>query len=207
MLETQLHKHGILRDYRRLRCKILSFEPFLVENGKRVKELTERKFEPSGEISSACPLSGEDCTTAKLYSESADRKRFELDIQNHVDEIKREKPTNFDTRNVGGKCEVSENQSGVTQYEDAFNKAVLENLKIEKYNEFFRNAFHSTKSTEIDTLKTDLNTLKQSLSTFNENLTTAQNQLSALKEPELLKMPEEMQISDELKMHTQNLKF
>ena len=46
---------------------------------------------------------------------------------------------------------------------------------------------------------TDRNTLKLSLDKLNENLIVAQNQLSELKEPELLKMPEEMQISDELK--------
>ena len=58
--------------------------------------------------------------------------------------------------------------------------------------------FSRQKALKLDTLKADLNTLKQALSTFNENLIIAQNQLSALKEPELLKMPEEVEISEDI---------
>lgn len=179
-------------------AKFYHLNPVLVENGKRVKELTERKFEPSCEISSACPLSGEYCTTARLYSEAAERKRFELDIQNQVDEIKRENRQILTREMSDANAKYQKIKAEFTQYEEAFNKAVFENLKIEKDNEFLRNAFHSTKNTEIDTLTCDLNTLKQALSTFNENLIIAQNQLSALKEPELLKMPEEVEISEDI---------
>lgn len=178
--------------------KFYHLNPVLVENGKRVKELTERKFEPLGEISSACPLSGEDCTTAKLYSEAAERKRFELDIQNQVDEIKRENRQILTREMSEANAKYQKIKAEFTQYEETFNKAVFKNLKIEKDNQFLKNAFQSTKSTEIDTLKANLNTLKQALDKFNENLIIAQNQLSALKEPELLKMPEEVEISEDI---------
>ena len=195
---TQLESSDYFATIEDYAAKFYHLNPVLVENGKRVKELTERKFEPSGEISSACPLSGEDCTTAKLYSEAAERKRFELNIQNQIDEIKRENRQILTREMSEANAKYQKIKAEFTQYEQAFNKAVFENLKIEKDNEFLKNAFQSTKSTEIDTLTCDLNTLKQALSTFNENLITAQNQLSALKEPELLKMPEEVEISEDI---------
>lgn len=195
-LLTNTEYFATIEDYAK---KFYHLNPFLVENGKRVKELTERKFEPTGEISSACPLSGEDCTTAKLYSEASERKRFELNIQNQVDEIKRENRQILTREMLEANAKYQKIKAEFTQYEESFNKAVFENLKIEKDNDFLRNAFQSTKSTEIDTLTIDRYTLKLSLDKLNENLTIAQNSLSELKEPELLKMPEEMQISDELK--------
>ena len=192
---TNTEYFATIEDYA---SKFYHLNPVLVENGKRAKELTERKFEPSGEISSACPLSGEDCTTAKLYSEAAEHKRFELDIQNQVDEIKRENRQILTREMSEANAKYQKIKAEFAQYEEAFNNAVFENLKIEKDNEFLKNAFQSTKSTEIDTLKADLNTLKQALSTFNENLIIAQNQLSALKAPELLKMPEDVEISEDI---------
>lgn len=179
-------------------AKFYHLNPILVENGKRVKELTERKFEPTGEISSACPLSGEDCTTAKIYSEAAERKRFELDIQNQIDEIKRENRQILTREMSDANAKYQKIKSEFTQYEEAFNKAVFENLKIENDNETLRNSFDLTKKLEIDRLTREIKEERTNEQKLSESLIIAQNQLSELKEPELLKMPEAVEISEDI---------
>ena len=179
--------------------KYFGNNPVCVENATKIKAISERVFIASGKISSACPLSGDDCPTALMHSESAAKLKFEQTKQSEIELLKMENRTILEKEMSAINSEYNAVKSDLQEAERKLNKVIESNKLVESDNERFKMAFESTKATEIDTAECNINELKSNLEKLTKQLTEKQTELSNLIEPTPEKLPESVEISEELK--------
>jgi len=181
-------------------AKRFAANPVLVENSKKIKSLMETSFVfIDDNNSSNCPLSGVFCETSKLHAEKSQMIKFDAEINTKIEALKSENRSiltkemnECNTKYLAAKSELEKAEKEYNDLQEA-------NLKTVKDNEFLKNAFESTKNTEIDTLKCDLNELEARKIEFEKQVEAKKSELAELAEPEIQKLPEALEISDEIK--------
>ena len=179
--------------------KYFGNNPVCVENAEKIKEVSERVFVPSGEISDKCPLSGEPCKTASFYSVENEKVKFNLSGSAEILKLKSENRTILEKEMSDINRKYNAVKSDLNEAERRLNKLIESNRLVESDNERFKMAFESTKATEIDTAECNINELKSNLEKLTKQLTEKQTELSNIIEPTPEKLPESVEISEELK--------
>jgi DNA repair exonuclease SbcCD ATPase subunit len=171
----------------------------LVSNAKKIKELSEMQFVAPEEISGACPLSGETCETAKLHTISAEKLRFNNDILSKISELKfnnREILTK-EMHEINSKYTIA--KSELTRYENELKEITAWNENIRKNNDMISKVFEQDKSGTLSKLYSEKSELETKINELTKQLPEKQAQLSELVGPTFEKMPESLEISEELK--------
>jgi len=180
-------------------AKHFAANPVLVENSKKIKELSERIFLVSGKNEGNCPLSGSFCETAKLHAEHAERVIFYDMIAIDINAIKSENRSILTKEMNECNAKYLAAKSELEKAEKEYNDLLEANQKTVKDNEFLKNAFESTKNTEIYTLKNSLKELKARKVEFEGKLADKMSELLGINEPAVQKLPEALEISEEIK--------
>jgi DNA repair exonuclease SbcCD ATPase subunit len=171
----------------------------LVSNAEKIKELSEMQFIAPEEISGACPLSGEICETAKLHAVSAEKLRFNNDILSQISDLKfknREILTK-EMHEINNKYTLAKLE--LTRYENELKEITARNENIRKNNDMLSRSFEQAKSDELSKLNVEKSELETKINELTKQLTEKQVQLSELVEPTFEKLPESLEISEELK--------
>jgi seryl-tRNA synthetase len=179
-------------------AKHFAVNPVLVENSKKISEFSESQFIASEKVNGACPLSGEMCETAKLHSVAADKLFFDNEKSAKIEALKSENRSILTKEMNECNAKYLAVKSELEKAEKEYNDLLEANQKTVKDNEFSKNAFESTKSTEIDTLKCDLNELEARKVEIAKQVEAKKSELAELAEPKIQKLPEDLEISGEL---------
>lgn len=180
-------------------AKYFAANPVLVENSKKISDLSASQFIASEKVNGACPLSGEICETAKLHSVAADKLFFDNDKSAKIEALKSENRSILTKEMNECNAKYLAAKSEREKAEKEYNELLEANLKTVKDNESLKNSFESTKNTEINTLKCDLNELEARKIEFESKLSDKKHHLELLAEPEVQKLPEAFEISEEIK--------
>jgi hypothetical protein len=173
--------------------------PICVQNQQRITEIINRVFEPSGETNSACPLSGEICETARLNSEKSQRVLFETQNTAEIDTLKAQNRSILSNEMNGLNEAYLSLKSKLIAKESVFLATENSNSKVDEFNEIEQNGFDSKKAVDIKEKTADLEKVNTSIKEETLRLELMQKELSELKEPTPQKLPEALEISDELK--------
>jgi len=181
-------------------ARYFAANPVLVENSKKIRSLMEEKFAFVPENNSSnCPLSGVFCETSKIHAEKSQMIKFDAEINAKIEALKYENRIilakemgEYNEKYLAAKSELE-------KAEKEYNDLLEANQKTVKDNEFLKNAFESTKANEIAILKCDWNDLVVLKIEFETKLAAKKDELTELKEPEIQKLPEALEISDEVK--------
>lgn len=177
--------------------------PVLVANAEKMKVISERQFVEPTEISGACPLSGEFCETAKLHSVASAQKAFELTNSSEIEAIRAENRTILTKEMSNHNSAYLTLKSDLDRMEKSFQKIKDENEKIRKDNEFLKSAFETSKSEGIVKLKAEKSALEKTVAESETNLEAKKAELSGLVEPIFEKLPENLEIPEDVKQaHT-----
>lgn len=179
--------------------KHFSENPVLVENAKKISEISERVFAPVGEITDKCPLSGASCETAKLHSESALKVAFEKEKELEIDLLKAQNRSILEKEMSNVNCQYNAVKSDLQEAERKLNKVIEANKLIESENELLKSSFEIENKKAIETRDKKILDLQIELQKLAKQLTEKQTELSGLIEPIQEKLPESVEISDELK--------
>jgi len=181
-------------------AKHFSDNPVLIENSKKISELSASQFIASEKVNGFCPLSdGWACETAKLHSEAAEKVKYIYDKESEIVKLKSENRSILTKEMNECNAKYLAAKSELEKAEKEYNDLLEANQKTVKDNEFLKNAFESTKNTEIDTLKCDLNELEARKIELEKQLEYDRTGLEMLKDPEIQKLPEALEISEEIK--------
>jgi len=184
--------------------KYFSKNPVLVENKKKIEIIMQHSFVMTDKISTNCPLSGEFCETAKLHSESAARIVFNDDNTRRIDIIKAENRQILEKEMQSINAEFNAVKSDLQEAERKLNKLIDANKQIELDNEFLSESFSLSNKKGIEEQNSKIETLEQNLKSLIVELSRKQVDLTNLIEPTPEKLPEQLEISDELKnIHTE----
>lgn len=173
--------------------------PVLVANAKKMQEVAERQFVEPTEILGACPLSGEFCETAKLHSVASARKAFELTNSSEIEAIRAENRTILTKEMSNHNSAYLTLKSDLERMEKSFQKIKDENEKIRKDNEFLKSTFETSKSEGIAKLKAEKSALEKTVAEIEINLEAKKAELSGLVEPIFEKLPENLEIPEDVK--------
>ena len=173
--------------------------PVLVANSEKIKEISERQFSEPTEISGACPLSGDFCETAKLYSVASARKAFELTNSSEIEAIRAENRTVLTKEMSEHNSAYLTIKSDLERMEKTAQKIKDENEKIRKDNEFLKSSFETIKSEGIAKLKAEKSALEKTVSKIELSLEAKKAELSGLVEPFFEKLPENLEIPENVK--------
>lgn len=181
-------------------AKHFASNPVLVENSKKIKSLMETTFVfIDDNNSSNCPLSGAFCETSKLNAEKSQMIKFDAEINSKIESLKSENRAilikEMNECNAKYLAAKSELEKAEKEYSDLHEA----NLKTVKDNEFLKNAFESKKNTEIEIYNREIKELEARKVSLTNNLEVHTLHLSSLKEPEIQKLPEVLEISEEIK--------
>jgi chromosome segregation ATPase len=184
--------------------KYFSKNPVLVENQSEIKRLMDLKFIPDPtKESSNCPLSGEFCETAKLYSEKSERLKFDTRINEQISAIKSHNRRILSNEMDCANQEFFNAKHDLSRAEIQLNQAVKRNEQIESENKSSELFHESTKLDQIYVIQHKIDELQVELQKLSKQLTEKQTELSNLAEPTPEKLPEQAVISDELKAKNQ----
>lgn len=175
--------------------------PVLVQNGKKIEEINAREFVPSEaeSSSSACPLSGEICETAKLYKDASAKLIFDNQKTAELEKLKAE------NRAILEKEMYNANQGyqNIKRQIDSLSVDLAEisdfNLKVDSKNEADQDFFNMDKNGKIAALNTERKTLRAESEKIETGIAIFEKQLSELVQPSPESLPEFAEISEELR--------
>jgi DNA repair exonuclease SbcCD ATPase subunit len=181
--------------------------PVLVENQIKIKELMSTGFVPMvDDNSNNCPLSGTFCETAKLHSEKAQMIKFDTRINEQITALKSQNRQIIEKEMQSINSEYNAVKSDLQEAERKLNNIIESNKKVDADNALMLMAFESTKKTNIDTIESDINALDEKHKGLIVELSRKQVDLQQLKEPTPEKLPEQVEISEELKEASEKYK-
>jgi len=180
-----------------------NLNPVLVENAEKMKEIQQLEFVPSDEISSACPLSGEVCETAKLHSQNSFRMRFDAINADKISTLKAKNRSILQKEMNENNSKYLSVKSDLERVEKELEGLLSKNAKIKADNEFLRDSFVGSKNSEISRLNQLISDLKNRIGQLVISRDQLKNDLANLTEPTPERLPEAIEISDQLKQaHT-----
>lgn len=176
-----------------------NLNPVLVENAKKMKEIQQLEFVPSDEISSACPLSGEVCETAKLHSQHSFRMRFDAINADKISTLKAQNRSILQKEMNESNSKYLSVKSDLERAEKGLESLISKNAKIKADNEFIRDSFDDSKNSEISRLNQLISDLKSRIDQLVISRDKLKNDLANLTEPIPERLPETIEISEQLK--------
>lgn len=176
-----------------------NLNPVLVENAEKMKEIQQLEFVPSNEISSACPLSGEVCETAKLHSQNSFRMRFDAINADKISTLKAQNRSILQKEMNESNSKYLSVKSDLERAEKELESLLSKNAKIKADNEFLRDSFFGSKNSEISRLNQLISDLKEVIFKLEFSRDQLKNDLANLTEPTPERLPESIEISDQLK--------
>lgn len=176
-----------------------SKNPILVENAKKIKEISERVFVPGDEVTDKCPLSGASCETAKLNHESSAKLSFESVNDSEIFSLKAQNRNILEKEMSEVNRRYNSVKSDLQEAERKLNKEIEANKGIKFENESNSINFEVEKQKKIVGHNNNIESYSGGLSSISEQLTEKKIELANLIEPIPEKLPESVEISDELK--------
>lgn len=176
-----------------------NLNPVLVENAEKIKEIQQLEFVPSDEISSACPLSGEVCETAKLHSQHSFRMRFDAINADKISTLKAQNRSILQKEMNEINSKYLSVKSDLERAEKGLESLISKNAKIKADNEFLRDSFDGSKKSEISRLNQLVSDLKDRIDKLVISSDKLKNDLANLTEPTPERLPETIEISEQLK--------
>lgn len=176
-----------------------NLNPVLVENAEKMKEIQQLEFVPSDEISSACPLSGEVCETAKLHSQHSFRMRFDAINADKISTLKAQNRSILQKEMNESNSKYLSVKSDLERAEKELENLLSKNAKIKADNEFLRDSFDGSKNSEISRLNQLVSDLKRKIDQLVISSDKLKNDLANLTEPIPERLPETIEISEQLK--------
>lgn len=198
-LTAQLNRLEYFETIEAYAAKFFNNNPILVENGKKIKELSEKEFIPSSEISSACPLSGEVCETAKLHSVASEKHRFDISNKGIVNDLKAENRSILTKEMTEVNQKYLSAKSDLQEAKRKLNNIIESNKKIEADNFILKSSFEIENKKQFQQLQIKEIELNQDLRDLNTKLEVSKLDLLNLAEPIPEKLPENLEISDEIR--------
>ena len=180
--------------------KYFDNNPVLVENATKISEILAEQFVyvPNAE-SGNCPISGKHCGTAERSSEVSAKYKFDTDVNAKVATLKAKNREILEKEMTAVNREYNAVKSDLQEAERKLNRVVESNKLVESDNAYLKADFdyQNEKAIQICTDKIIAYSaiLKENL----EILSEKQTELSALIEPTPEKLPESVEISEELK--------
>ena len=176
-----------------------NLNPVLVENAEKMKEIQQLEFVPSDEISSACPLSGEVCETAKLHSQQSFRMRFDAINADKISTLKAQNRSILQKEMNESNSKYLSVKSDLERAEKGLESLISKNAKMNSDNEFLRDSFDGSKKSEISRLNQLISDLKNRIDQLVISRDQLKTDLENLTEPTPERLPETIEISEQLK--------
>lgn len=176
-----------------------NLNPVLVENAEKMKEIKQLEFVPSDEISSACPLSGEVCETAKLHSQQSFRMRFDAINADKISTLKAQNRSILQKEMNESNSKYLSVKSDLERAEKGLESLLSKNAKIKADNEFLHDSFDGSKNSEISRQNQLISDLKDRIDQLVISRDKLKTDLENLTEPIPERLPETIEISEQLK--------
>ncbi len=175
-----------------------SKNPVLIENAKKMKAISERVFSFSGQ-ECGCPLTKEKCEVAEMQAEKTELWVFNSENEIEIKDLKAQNRSILEKEMSAINSEYNAVKSDLQEAERKLNRVIEANKLVESDNAYLKADFdyQNEKAIQICTDKIIAYSaiLKENL----EILSEKQTELSALIEPTPEKLPESVEISEELK--------
>ena len=179
--------------------KFLEKNPIVSANAKKIAEIFATKFEESTENSGACPLSGEFCETAKLYNLKAKRTRFDAEINEKIEVLRAENRRILNAEMASVNAKFNAKKSEIEECEARILRIEESNRLLSSENAKDKNVFELERSGRLATLIDSLANAKKQNEALEATLREKRRQLEALLQPTPEKLPEQIEISEDLK--------
>jgi DNA repair exonuclease SbcCD ATPase subunit len=181
--------------------KYFNNNPVLVENATKISEILAEQFvyTPNSE-SGNCPISGKHCGTAERSSEVSAKYKFDTDVNLKVYELKRENREILEKEMAAVNREYNAVKSDLQEAERKLNRVIEANRLVESDNAHLKADFDSQNEKAIQICTDKIIAYSAILKENLEILSEKQTELSALTEPTPEKLPESVEISEELKV-------
>jgi DNA repair exonuclease SbcCD ATPase subunit len=198
-LKNKLESFEYFESIEKYAAKYFDKNPVLVSNAEKIKELSETQFIVPEETSGACPLSGEICETAKLHAISAEKLRFNNDILSQVSDLRAQNRNILTKEMQDNNLKYLNVKSELERVENELKEITARNENIRKNNDMISKVFEQDKSGTLSKLYSEKSELETKINELTKQLPEKQAQLSELVEPIFEKLPESLEISEELK--------
>lgn len=174
--------------------------PVLVENRTKISEILAEQFvyAPNSE-SGNCPISGKYCETAERSSEVSAKYKFDTDVNLKVYELKRENRKILEKEMAAVNREYNAVKSDLQEAERKLNRVIEANKLIESDNKEAAELFATDLETKIKAKIATISWAGDALAKQQTQLRIYEGKLSKLTEPTTEKLPESVEISEELK--------
>lgn len=174
--------------------------PVLVENRTKISEILAEQFvyAPNTE-SGNCPISGKHCGTAERSSEVSAKYKFDFNVNAKVSALKNQNREILEKEMAAVNREYNAVKSDLQEAERKLNRVVESNKLIESDNEFLKESFEIENKKAIDLYSEQILKYQIELHTLSKRLIENQTELKNIVEPTSEKLPESVEISEELK--------
>lgn len=174
--------------------------PVLVENRTKISEILAEQFiyTPNSE-SGNCPISGKYCETAERSSEVSAKYKFDTDVNLKVYELKRENREILEKEMAAVNREYNAVKSDLQEAERKLNRVIEANKLVESDNKEAAELFATDLETKIKAKIATISWAGDALAKQQTQLRIYEGKLSKLTEPTPEKLPESVEISEELK--------
>ena len=180
--------------------KYFGNNPVLVENRSKISEILAEQFvyAPSSE-SGNCPISGKHCGTAERSSEVSAKYKFDAEANAKVAALKVQNREILEKEMSAINREYSALKSDLEEAERKLNKTIETNKLVESENkkaaELFASELETSVKSKIFTIENGI----KALDILVNQLRAYEGMLLKLKEPAPERLPESIEISEELK--------
>lgn len=200
MLHAKLQSLELFETIEHYAKEHFASNPVLVENQLKIKELMSTGFiAVVDDNSSNCPLSGIFCETAKLHSEKAQSIKFDANINQQITALKSHNRQILEKEMQSINSEYNAVKSDLQEAERKLNNIIESNKSINSDNALKSMGFEMEQNENIRLIKTQIDKLSDDLLSTEKLLKDRNEMLLKLLEPTPEKLPESMEISDELK--------
>lgn len=174
--------------------------PILVENRTKISEILAEQFiyTPNAE-SGNCPISGKHCGTAERSSEVSAKYKFDVDVNTRVSALKAKNREILEKEMAAVNREYNAVKSDLQEAERKLNRVIEANKLVESENYSKGVQFNIDQKKQIESIEKKILDLDIDLVKLKNDLSLANGQLSNLIEPTPEKLPESVEISEELK--------
>ena len=180
--------------------KYFDNNPVLVENRTKISEISAEQFVyvPNAE-SGNCPISGKHCGTAERSSEVSAKYKFDAGVNHKVSALKNQNREILEKEMAAVNREYNAVKSDLQEAERKLNRVIEANKLVESDNAYLKDDFDYQKEKAIQVCTDKIIAYSSILKENLEILSEKQAELSALIEPTPEKLPESVEISEELK--------
>lgn len=180
--------------------KYFDKNPVLVENRNKISEILAEQFvyAPNAE-SGNCPISGKHCGTAERSSEVSAKYKFDVDVNSKVSALKVQNREILEKEMAAVNRECNAVKSDLEEAERKLNRVIEANKLVESDNVEAEKLLKTKVNEEVYIIDAKIIVLQNELIHLSKELTEKQAELASLIEPTPEKLPETIEISEELK--------